>query len=213
MSKADIAKILLDSGAVTLRPGKPFRYASGILSPIYCDNRILISLPDKRELIRDSFAQAIKEHELEFDIVAGTATAGIPHAAWLSEKLSKPMIYVRQSVKAHGKQNSIEGILPKGDRVLIIEDLISTGGSSIAAVKAVKAGGGTVVGCISIFTYEMKKAKKAFKEVNCPVFSLTTFSTLVNAAKETGSITEDEEKAVLEWNKDPESWGRKMGFE
>ncbi len=173
--EVEIAKILLESKAVTLRPEKPYRYASGILSPIYCDNRVLISLPEKRKIIIDSFIDLIKSSKIEFDVVAGTATAGIPHAAWIAHKLDKPMIYIRQKTKGHGKENSIEGILTKKDRTIIIEDLISTGGSSVGAVKAVKAKGGIVDACFAIFTYEMKKAKESFREVKCKVHTLTNF--------------------------------------
>jgi len=211
--ESEIASILLDSNAVSLRPDKPFRYASGILSPIYCDNRILISLPDERKKVIDSFLSLINETKAEFEVVAGTATAGIPHAAWISDKFGKPMIYVRQTTKSHGKENVIEGLLQNNDNVIVIEDLISTGGSSVQAVKAIKAKGATVSGCFAIFTYEMKKAKDAFRDVKCPVHALSNFSTLVKTAKEKGLISSEDEKTVLEWNSDPSGWGRKMGFE
>ena len=208
-----IAKILLESNAVTLNAAEPFRFTSGILSPIYCDNRILISLPEKRSSIIDNFIKVIKESAVDLAVIAGTATAGIPHAAWIAHRMNLPMIYIRGESKAHGKKNTIEGILNKGDRTVIIEDLISTGSSSVQAVKAVKEKGGVVLGCYSIFTYQMKKAKEAFEDIKCPVFSLTNFSTLVKVAKKEGFISEQDEKIISEWNGSPQEWGRKMGFE
>lgn len=212
-TEEEIARILLASNAVTLRPQKPYKYASGILSPIYCDNRLLISLPEERRMIVDAFLDLIKESKAEFEVVAGTATAGIPHAAWISDRLGKPMIYIRQDAKDHGKQNSIEGSLRKGERVIVIEDLISTGGSSVNAVKGVRSAGGIVDSCFAIFTYEMKKAKESFRDARCKVYPLTTFSTLVKIAAQKGYISSEDEKTVLEWNADPEGWGRNMGFE
>jgi orotate phosphoribosyltransferase len=209
----EISRILLDSGAINLSPEKPYRYASGILSPIYCDNRILISLPEMRKRIIGAFMEVIKKNSISFDIIAGTATAGIPHAAWLSDRYDVPMIYIRQKGKEHGKKNVIEGRLERNRKVLVIEDLISTGGSSVNAVKAVKASGAAAPYCLSIFTYEMRKAKNAFKEVKCKPLSLTNFSNLVSTACEDGHISENEMKTVLDWNKDPQNWGRKMGFE
>ncbi|MBN1156484.1 orotate phosphoribosyltransferase [Candidatus Woesearchaeota archaeon] len=206
-----VAKILLEINAVTLNYQKPYRYASGILSPIYCDNRLLMSYPEKRKKIIEFFAEAVKNIQLE--IICGTESAGIPHAAWLSEKLNKPMIFVRKKAKGYGKENLIEGKLEKGQKVVVIEDLISTGGSSVAAVQGVRDQGGTVEYCIAIFTYEMEKAKKLFEESNCKLITLSNFSTLVSVAEKMGKITEEEKKKILEWNKNPSEWGRLMGFE
>lgn len=209
----DVAKILLEVKAVTLNAEKPYRYASGMLSPIYCDNRLLISDVAKREKVIDYFLQTIKDNKLQFDSVAGVATAGIPHAAWIADKLKKPMIYVRSSAKEHGKHNQIEGRLEKGQKVLIVEDLISTGGSTLDAVTAVRDAGGVVTHSIAIFTYEMEKAKNSFKEANCTSLALSNFSTLINIAGKLKYVPEDAIKKVLEWNKDPSGWGKKMGFE
>ncbi len=209
----DVAKILLEIKAVTLSPEKPYRYASGILSPIYCDNRLLMSYVDKREQIINHFIQTIKQNSLQFDIIAGTATAGIPHAAWLAEKLKKPMIYIRAGAKEHGKTNQIEGKLEKGQKVLVIEDLISTGGSSVAAVEAVRNAGGIVTDCLAIFTYEMQKAKDKFKESNCNIITLSNFTTLIRIAGDNSYISADSVKKALEWNKDPQGWGKKIGLE
>ena len=209
----EIARILLKSKAVALRPGKPFRYASGILSPIYCDNRLLISLPREREKIISAFLDTIKQNKINFDVVAGTATAGIPHAAWISDRLKKPMIYVRSESKDHGKENCIEGTLNKNDEAIVIEDLISTGGSVINAIKSVRSAGGKCDNCLAIFTYEMKKALDAFKDLNCRLFTLTNFSTLVKTASLEKYVSKKDEEIILEWSVDPQGWGRKMGFE
>ncbi len=212
-AKEEVAKILLEIKAVTINMKKPFRYASGIFSPIYCDNRLLLSYPERREKIVDYFVQTIKGNKIQFDVLAGVATAGIPHAAFLAERLSKPMVYVRTEKKMHGKQNVIEGRLEKGQRVLVIEDHISTGGSSAAAVKSVQEAGGKAEYCLAITTYSLPSAEKAFREINCKVITLTDFSTIISAAEQMGYITKEEKRKILEWDKDPDSWGRKMGFE
>ena len=162
--KEEVAKILLDANAVTLRPSQPFTFTSGIKSPIYCDNRLLMSHPKEREIVIKGFLDILKDKQ--FDLLAGTATAGIPWCAWLAKELNKPMIFIRSKEKAHGKQNIIEGKLTQGDKVIVIEDLISTGGSSVSAVEAVREAGGIVEDCIAIFTYELEKAINKFKEAN-----------------------------------------------
>ena len=213
MSAEETARMLLDIKAVSLKPKAPFRYASGILSPVYCDNRLLMGYHDKRARIRDLFIEKIKEQGLKFDVIAGTATAGIPHAAWIADKLGMPMIYIRGGAKDHGKQNQIEGPLENGQRVLVIEDLISTGGSSVAAVDAVRKAGGEVAACIAIFTYEMQKAKDKFAEAGCPCYTLSDLSTLINVAADYGYIKPEEKDILLAWNKAPADWGKKQGFE
>jgi len=207
----EIAKILLELKAVTLSPKEPYTYASGIKSPIYCDNRLVISAVEEREKVVQAMLEAVEE--LEYDVIAGTATAGIPWAAYLADRLKKPMIYVRDKAKEHGKGNQIEGKLEAGQRVLVIEDLISTGGSSVRAVEAVKEAGGIVEYTVAIFTYEMEKAKKSFEDASCKVITLTNFSTLIRVAKENELVTEEEGNAVLEWNKDPAGWAAKQGLE
>lgn len=211
--KKEIAEILLKINAVALNAKEPFRYASGILSPIYCDNRLLMSYPDLRRKVIDAFLKLIDEKGLSFDIIGGTATAGIPHAAWISERLQKPMIYIRSSSKDHGKQNKIEGLLEKGKKVLIVEDLISTGGSSVSAVQAVREAGGIVTDCVAIFTYEMQKAIDKFKDAKCNVFTLSNFSTLIDVAEERGYLNSESAQKVRQWNKNPSNWGKNMGLE
>lgn len=209
----EVAKILLEIGAVTLSPQKPYRFASGILSPIYCDNRLIISDVAKREKIVEYFTQTIKQNGIEFDIAGGVATAGIPHAAWIADKMKKPMIYIRSSAKEHGKNNQIEGRIKSGQNVLIVEDLISTGGSIIDAVSAVRGCGGIVTHALAIMTYEMERAKNSFAEAKCTPVTLSNFSTLVNVAGKLNYIPQEEIARVLEWNKNPAEWGKKMGFE
>lgn len=204
----EIAKILLEVNAVILRPNQPFTFTSGIKSPIYCDNRLLMSYPKKRNVIIETFLNILKEKE--FDILAGTATAGIPWSSWLAQKLNKPMIYIRGKAKEHGKENLIEGKLEKGKRVIVVEDLISTGGSSIDAVEAVREAGGIVEYCIAIFTYQLEKAINKFNERKCNLITLTNFSTLVEVAVENEYIKPEEKSIVFSWNKDPENWANKQ---
>lgn len=202
----EIAQILLKAKAVALSPKKPFVYASGIKSPIYCDNRLLISSPAERATIVDAFLTQINVQKLSFDVIAGTSTAGIPWAAWLADRTDKPMVYVRGAVKEHGKKNQIEGKILQGQNVLLIEDLVSTGQSSVAAVHSLKEAGVTVVACLAIFTYEMAKAKEMFANVSVPLHTLTRFSVLVDAALEAKQITADEKKIAEDWNYDPDKW-------
>ena len=206
----EIARILLEKKAVTLNAKDPFTFVSGIRSPVYCDNRRMIAYPEEREQIVDAFINESKNYV--FDIVAGTSTAGIPWASWISEELRKPMAYIRGAKKGHGAGNQIEGADVDGKKVLIIEDLISTGGSSFSAVKTVREGGGSCVAVVAIFTYDFKKAGKIFKEGDCELLTITNFSTLVNVAKKDGILTDRELALVLSWNKDPQNWGPKHGF-
>lgn len=207
------AKILLTVNAITLSPKKPYKYASGILSPVYTDCRKLISFPSERKQIRDLYIQAIKDSGVEFDVVGGTATAGIPHAAWVAEKLNMPMIYIRGKVKDHGKGNQIEGNLEKGQRVIIIEDLISTGESSVESAIAVKNAGGKVSGVFAIATYSMKKSEENYKTNKLKHYCITSLSDILDMAVEMNKIKIEEKEQVLLWAKDPVGWGKKMGFE
>lgn len=209
----EIANILLDVRAITLSPSKPYRFVSGIFSPIYCDNRLLMSYPEKRKKIIDYFVEVIRERNLDFDVVAGIASSGIPHAAWIAERLGKPMIYIRKKTKEHGKENLIEGKLEKGQKVVIVEDLISTGSSSVNGVEAVRDQGGIVENCLAIFTYEMEKAKENFRNAKCELIPLSDFTTLIEVASERNYIKPEERLKTLEWNKDPQNWGKNMGFE
>lgn len=208
-----VAKILLELNAVTLRPKQPFRYVSGLLSPVYTDCRVLMAYPDKRREIRDFYIQAIEESGVEFDVIAGTATAGIPHAAWIADKLNLPMVYVRGKAKDHGKENMMEGIIQKGQKAVVIEDLISTGESAINSVSAIRAAGGDICCVFSIITYGLKKAEQNFKENDLKLYSLTTFGDVVKKAQELNYINKEDIETILDWTSDPATWGKKMGFE
>lgn len=208
-----VAKILLDLKAVTFNPKQPYKYASGIVSPVYTDCRVIISSPEKRTQIINFYLEAIKESGLEFDVVAGTATAGIPHAAWIADKLNMPMAYVRGKAKDHGKENTVEGALQPGQKVIIIEDLVSTGDSSINSFHAIKAAGGEATHVFSIMKYGLKKGEDNFDQNNLTLVSLTDFQTILKVAKNNKDLTDEEIELVQDWLKDPEGWGKRQGHE
>ena len=212
MSAERIAEILLDIGAVTLRPSEPFTYTSGIKSPIYTDNRLLMSHVEERREVVDAFEELLKKEGIAFDVVAGTATSGIPHAAWLAEEENAPMIYVRASKKEHGKEAKIEGELKEGQKVVVVEDLVSTGGSCLDTVRAIRDAGCVVDYVIAIFNYDMAKAKESFARENVKLLALTNFSALIGVAEEKGKVTKEEAENAREWNQDPPGWGKKYGF-
>ena len=194
-----LAKELLAIQAVTLRPNDYFTWTSGIKSPIYCDNRITMSYPSIRKEIAAGMVEVIKEKYPAVEVVAGTATAGIPHAAWVSELLDLPMIYVRDSAKKHGKTNQIEGRVLEGQKVVIIEDLISTGLSSLKVAKALREAGAEVLGVVAIFSYELKKAQAAFEEAGVEYITLTNYPVLVEEAVAIDYIHQDDVEKLLEW--------------
>lgn len=202
----EIAKLLLEIKAVTLNVKEPFRYTSGILAPIYCDNRLVISYPEKRKRVIDGLLELINDNKLKFDIVAGTATAGIPHAAWLSDRLDKPMVYVRGSTKEHGKQNRIEGKIEAGKTALVVEDLISTGGSAVSAGLALREEDMDVNDCVAIFSYQMEKAAESFFDNDINLHTLTNFTTLLEVAVKENYIDEKEREEALAWNENPAEW-------
>lgn len=209
----DVAQILLELNAVTLNPKKPYHYVSGLLSPVYTDCRVLMAYPDKRREIRDFYIEAIKNSGVEFEVVAGTATAGIPHAAWIADKLDLPMVYVRGKAKDHGKENMMEGIIKRGQKTIVIEDLVSTGDSAINSINAVRAAGGEISHVFSIITYGFNIAEENFKINNVELISLTSFKDLVEAAQKLNYIKQEDMQVILEWTSDPSGWGKKMGFE
>lgn len=198
-----IADMLLDIKAVTFSFTKPYLYTfvSGVKGPMYCDNRRLISYPSKRKVVVNEVIKIARK--LEFDIVGGVSTAGIPWAALISERLNKPMIYIRPEPKEYGKKRQIEGDMQKNSKVLIIEDLISTGNSAMAAIKAVRRNGGIVSDCIVIFTYELSIAKKNFAKIRCKVHPLLGFSDLIEVATKREYTSKEEQEELLKWNKDP----------
>lgn len=200
----EIAKKLLEIQAVTIKDtSNLFTWASGIKSPIYCDNRLTMSYPEVRNAIAEGFKEIIEKEFPEAGIVAGTATAGIPHAAWVSEKMNLPMVYVRSSAKGHGKQNQIEGRLFEGKKVVLIEDLFSTGGSSMKAVKALQEAGAQVIGVVAIFSYNFKKVDDVFKEENIEYRTITNYDVLLPIAMEMGYVKAEELDMLKKWSKDP----------
>ena len=201
-----IAKDLLEIEAVFLNPSDPFTWASGIKSPIYCDNRITMSYPKVRKEIAKGLASKIKEAFPEVQVIAGTATAGIPHAAWVAEILDLPMVYIRSKAKDHGKGNQIEGRIVEGQKMVVIEDLISTGGSVLEAAEAAKREGADILGVAAIFTYELPKGKANFEKAEILLMTLTNYSVLIEVALEDRYIDEQELTLLKEWKKDPENW-------
>lgn len=205
-----IAGRLLEIEAVTLKPTDPFTWASGLKSPIYCDNRLTLSYPQIRREIATGLKDLVLEKFPEVELVAGTATAGIPHAAWVSELLDLPLCYVRSKAKGHGKGNQIEGKALAGQKVVVVEDLISTGGSVISAVEALREAGCEVLGVVSIFTYELAKGIEMLNGSRINAISLTNFTTLIEVAKEKGYIKKNDIASLTEWKKDPSGWEAKI---
>ena len=201
-----IAKDLLDIKAVFLSPTEPFTWASGMKSPIYCDNRITMSYPNVRKDIAKGLAEKIKTSFSDVEVIAGTATAGIPHAAWVAEILDLPMVYIRSKAKDHGKGNQIEGRISKGQKMVVIEDLISTGGSVLEASEAAKKEGADVLGVAAIFTYELPKGVANFETYHTPLVTLTNYSTLIDVALNSSYINENELELLKDWKNDPENW-------
>lgn len=201
MLDREIINSLLEIKAVELRVDKEnwFTWTSGIKSPIYCDNRLIMSYPKIRKQVAEGFAKKIKESYPDVECIVGTATAGIPHAAWISDIMNLPMLYVRSSAKEHGKTNQIEGKIEKGKKVVVIEDLISTGKSSVIAAKALQEAGFEVLGVIAIFSYNLEKARQKFTEASVPFTTLTNYDVLLELAKEQGLIGENENKVLLQW--------------
>lgn len=196
-----IAEHLLEIGAISLRPQEPFTWASGLKSPIYCDNRLTMSYPHIRQAIARGFASLIEEHYGEAEVIAGTATAGIAHAAWVADLLGLPMIYVRDKAKGHGKQNVIEGVVPVGKKVVVIEDLISTGGSALKAALAINESGGHVLGVAAIFTYGLQRAHDNFVAANMPLYTLSNYETMIETAVNLGHLKQEDVQLMNEWRK------------
>lgn len=200
----EVARKLLQINAIKLSPQKPFTWASGLRSPIYCDNRTILSYPEIRTFIIAAFRERSTDFGT-FDQVAGVATAGIAHGALLADRLGLPFVYVRSKPKAHGRQNLIEGEL-RGGKALVIEDLISTGGSSVAAVEALRDGGCEVAGVLAIFSYGFEKATEAFAAANCPFQTLCNYDALLREAVATGYISPTDQETLQEWRRNPQAW-------
>ena len=204
----EISKELLSIGAIFLRPEEPFTWASGIKSPIYCDNRLTLSVPEVRRKIENGLAEVIKENYPQAEVIMGTSTAGIPHAALVADILNLPMGYVRGGNKDHGRKNQIEGKLEKGQKVVVIEDLISTGGSVLDVVKVLREAGAEVLGIASIFTYNMIKSKEKLEEANVKNVSLSNFDVMVEVAATENYVKEEDKERLIAFRNNPsdESW-------
>ncbi len=202
-----IAKHLLQIKAIKLQPANPFTWASGWKSPIYCDNRKTLSYPEVRDNIKSSFVSLVNELYPEAEVIAGVATGAIAQGALVADALQKPFVYVRSAPKGHGMENLIEGDIKPGKKVVVIEDLISTGGSSLKAVEALRAAGCEVLGMVAIFTYGFQTAVDNFAEKEVKIDTLSDYQTLIEVAVETGYVSADDVKTLSNWRKSPSSWG------
>ena len=203
---AQIANSLLQVKAIKLNNDEPFTWASGLRSPIYCDNRKTLSYPKIRTYIRQELAKAIMDKFGDVDVIAGVATAGIPQGALVAQELGLPFVYVRSSKKEHGMTNQIEGVLNKGQSVVVIEDLVSTGKSSINAVIALREAGAKVKGMAAIFSYGLPVANKNLKDAACPLVTLSDYNSLIKEAVENDFINDEDRDSLLNWKSDPQAW-------
>jgi orotate phosphoribosyltransferase len=203
-----MAEYLLQIKAIKLQPSKPFTWASGWKSPIYCDNRMTLSFPEIRSYIRDSFADRVRQLYPDAGLIAGVATGAIAHGALVADRLAMPFVYVRSGAKDHGLGNRIEGHFEPGQKTVVIEDLISTGGSSLGAVRALREAGVDVLGMIAIFTYGFSRAEEAFAAEGCRLDTLSNYSVLVDRAAETGYITQGDVETLRDWRREPAEWGK-----
>lgn len=200
------AEFLLQIKAIKLQPKEPFTWASGWKSPIYCDNRLTLSYPTIRNFIRSEMAAQIEEHYGKPEVIAGVATGAIALGALVAEILGLPFVYVRSKAKEHGRQNQIEGYLEKGQRIVVIEDLISTGGSSLAAVEALREEGAKVLGMMGIFTYGFPISEQNFENANCELLTLSDYEHLLQHAAKNSYVTEDELTVLQQWREEPSTW-------
>lgn len=203
-----VAKQLLDVNAVKLDAEHPFTWASGWKSPIYCDNRKILSYPEARKIVYEAFVKIIQEHFKEVDVIAGVATGAIAYGILVAEAMGKPFVYVRPKPKDHGTGAQIEGHLPKGARVVVVEDLISTGGSSLSAVDCLQKSGAVVLGMVAIFTYNFIKSRRAFEYANVELYTLSHYEVLLEQALECNYIRKEDLEMLRQWRINPESWGK-----
>jgi orotate phosphoribosyltransferase len=208
----EIARALLEIGAVGFKPEEPLTFKSGIISPVYVDNRIFPAHPEKFKLVIDGFENLIKEKNLDFDMVAGIAVGGIPYSAVLGFQIQKPSIFVRKESKGYGKNKRVEGGDVNGKKILLVEDLVSTGSSSLSGVEALREEGAAVDDCLVIVSYEFKEAKENFEKEKVKLHTLTNFPTIFEQAVEMKKITEEEKKLVEDWYSDPWGWAGRHGF-
>ncbi len=208
LMQKEVAQRLLQINTIKIQPSNPFTWASGWKAPIYCDNRKILSYPETRTYIRDQFVKIIKENYPNVEVIAGVATGAIAHGVLVAEALGLPFIYVRSKPKGHGLENLVEGDLKPNQNVVVIEDLVSTGGSSLKAAQAIDNFGGNVLGMVAIFTYNFPQAKENFKNANLELITLCRYQNLVDIALEAGNITEIEVNSLMNWREDPENWGK-----
>ncbi len=206
-----VARDLLRIEAVTLSPDTPFTWASGLKAPLYCDNRLTMAYPTVRFMLTKGFLMLMLEHNLKPEVIVGTATAGIPHAAWLAQALERPMAYVRAKPKAHGRGNQIEGRIEPGQQVVVVEDLVSTGLSSMGSVEALRAARAEVSALLAIFTYGLPGVAARFEEAGVPFYTLTTFDALLAVAYEDEYLSEDDLRSLKAWQRDPQAWSEAHG--
>ena len=204
------AEKLLQIKAIKLNVKKPFTWASGLKSPIYCDNRITLSYPKIRTYMRRQLVKAVQENFGDVEVIAGVATAGIPQGVLVSEEMKLPFVYVRSAKKSHGLANQIEGRLEKGQSVVVVEDLVSTGKSSLAAVDSLREAGATVKGMIAIFTYGLEIAEKNFSEKECRLVTLSDYNHMIEHAVATNYVPEEDKQRLIEWRNDPKAWSDKF---
>ena len=205
---AKTAESLLEIKAVKLNKNNPFTWASGWKSPIYCDNRKTLSYPSIRTFLRQKFSEIIKEEFGDVDVIAGVATGAIAIGALVAQELGKPFVYVRSGSKGHGLRNKVEGVFSAGQTVVVIEDLISTGGSSLAAVEALREGGADVKGMVAIFTYGFKVAEERFKEADVRLFTLSDYDVLIDQAAASGYVKDEDIQSLQVWRQNPAEWGK-----
>ncbi|MCG6186609.1 orotate phosphoribosyltransferase [Maribellus maritimus] len=207
-TQIEVTKKLLEINTIKIQPSSPFTWASGWKSPIYCDNRKILSYPETRTFICDKFVELIREKYPDAEVIAGVATGAIAHGVLVADKLGLPFIYVRSKPKGHGLENLIEGDLKPGQKVVIVEDLVSTGVSSLKAAEAVSNFGGEVVGMVAIFTYNFPHAKENFKKAKVELTTLSRYQILIDLALAEGEITKEEVESLMEWREDPANWGK-----
>ncbi len=207
-----LARISLEIGAIKISPDKPFTWASGYKMPIYNDNRLLLGNAEHRALIAKGFLNLLKKSNAKVEVLAGTATAGIPHATTLADMLQLPLIYVRSTAKSHGMGNKIEGPLKKDQHVLVIEDLVSTGGSAVNAVKSIREAGGLVNHCLSIFSYGFTEATDKFKNISCEINSILELSELLKVAQSIQNLSANDIETLRSWQQNPFKWSENKGF-
>ncbi len=212
-SALTLASHLLQTKAVKLSPNAPFTWASGLKSPIYCDNRVTLSYPAVRTYIRQEFVRLLMNKYSKPDVIAGVATGGIAQGALVAQELGLPFVYVRSEKKSHGMQNQVEGVIESGQSAVVIEDLVSTGKSSLNAVQALREVGADVKGMLAIFTYQMAKAEQNFEDENCRLFTLTNYETLIHKAIEERYITDSDQHSLMEWRRDPQAWSDNINKE